>query len=418
MAAGTAVVGVRENAASSIRRYFELAADRLGMHPEMRRLLSVPFRELTVELPLRRDDDRLQLFRGYRVQHNGVRGPVIGPVRFHSGLEIDALRAEAESMTWRCAVANVPFGGAAGGIACDPAQLSCREFERLTRRYAVRIHHLLGIYHDVCAPGMNAGTEVMSWIGDEYSTLRTGTLAAVVGKDSQAGGLPNRERIMGRALAALVVEAVQDFGLPDSGLRIAVRSLDQSAVYTAQALAEAGCVIVAVSEDRGGLRCSTGIDMEALAQHVLMAGSLRGYEGATETTEVHGVDCDVLVLAAPESTLNGATAGRVRAELVIEASELVITPAAERSLANRGVLIVPDLVGAAASVLVANAEWSNNVQGLSAEESPLQREIDTALLRTYRQMLERGRRERISMRLAAYSSAIERVARCERLRVA
>jgi len=149
------------------RRYFELAADRLGMHSEMRRLLSVPFRELTVELPLRRDDDRLQLFRGYRVQHNGVRGPVIGPVRFQSGLEIDALRAAAESMTWRCAVANVPFGGAAGGIGCDPGQLSRREFERLTRRYAARIHHLLGIYQDVCAPGVNAGTEVMSWIGDE-----------------------------------------------------------------------------------------------------------------------------------------------------------------------------------------------------------------------------------------------------------
>jgi len=417
MAVGTAV-GVRENAASSIRRYFELAADRLGMHSEMRRLLSVPFRELTVELPLRRDDDRLQLFRGYRVQHNGVRGPVIGPVRFQSGLEIDALRAAAESMTWRCAVANVPFGGAAGGIGCDPGQLSRREFERLTRRYAARIHHLLGIYQDVCAPGVNAGTEVMSWIGDEYSSLRRGTPAAVLGKDAEAGGLPNRERIAGRALAALVVEAAQDCGLPDSGLRIAVRSLDQSAVCTAQALAEAGCAIVAVSEDRGGVRCSTGIDMEALAQHVLIAGSLHGYEGATETTEVHGVDCDVLVLAAPESTLNGATAGRVRADLVIEASELVITPAAERSLTNRGVLIVPDLVGAAASVLVANAEWSNNVQGLSLEEAPLQREIDTALLRTYQQMLERGRRERISMRLAAYSSAIERVARCERLRVA
>jgi len=417
MAVGTAV-GIRENAASSIRRYFESAADRLGLHHEMRRLLSVPFRELTVELPLRRDDDRLQLFRGYRVQHNGVRGPVLGPVRFQSGLEIDALRATAESMTWRCAVANVPFGGAAGGIACDPGQLSRREFERLTRRYAARVHHLLGIYQDVCAPGVNAGSEAMSWIGDEYSSLRTGTPAAVLGKDAQAGGLPNRESIAGRALAALVSEAAQDNALPDSGLRVAVRSLDQSALHTAQALAEIGCVIVAVSEERGGLRCSTGIDIGALAEHVRTAGSLHGYNGAAETTEVHGLDCDVLVVAAPESTLNGASTGRVRAKLVIEASELVITPAAERSLTNRGVLVVPDLVGAAATVLVANAEWSNNVQGLSIEEAALQREIDNAVLRTYRQVLERGRRERIGMRLAAYSSAIERVARCERLRVA
>src|SRR5947209_15642441 len=140
MALGTAAVGVRENSVSSIRRYFEVAADRLNLHPEMRRLLSVPFQELTLELPLRRDDDRLQLFRGYRVQHNGVRGPVIGPTRFQSGLEIDALRAAAESMTWRCAIANVPFGGAAGGVACDPAQLSRREVERLTLRYAAPTH--------------------------------------------------------------------------------------------------------------------------------------------------------------------------------------------------------------------------------------------------------------------------------------
>jgi glutamate dehydrogenase (NAD(P)+) len=417
MAVGAAV-GIRENAASSIRRYFEAAADRLGLHPEMRRLLSVPFRELTVELPLRRDDDRLQLFRGYRVQHNGVRGPVIGPVRFQSGLEIDSLRATAESMTWRCAVASVPFGGAAGGIACDPVQLSRREFEQLTRRYAARIHHLLGIYQDVCAPGVNAGTEVMSWIGDEYSALRTGTLAAVLGKEAQAGGIPNRERIAGRALAALVIEAARDAGLPDSGLRAAVRSFDQSAYHAAQALAEIGCVIVAVSEERGGLRCSTGIDMGALAEHVRATGSLHGFEGAAENTEVHGLDCDVLVLAAPECSLNGASAGRVRAKLVVEASELVITPTAERSLANRGVLIVPDLVGAAATVLVANAEWSHNVQRLSWEEAPLQREIDRGLLRIYEQVLERSRRERTSMRVAAYSSAIERVARCERLRVA
>jgi len=158
--------------------------------------------------------------------------------------------------------------------------------------------------------------------------------------------------------------------------------------------------------------------METLAEHVRAAGSLHGYEGAAENTEVHGLDCDVLVLAAPECTLNGATAGRVRAKLVVEASELVITPAAERSLANRGVLIVPDLVGTAATVLAANAEWSNNVQRLSWEEAPLQREIGSGLLRIYEQVLDRSRRERTSMRVAAYSSAIERVARCERLRVA
>src|SRR5947209_17040367 len=187
MTLGTAAVGVRESALSSIRRYFEMAADRLVLHPEMRRLLSVPFRELTVEIPLRRDDDRLQLLRGYRVQHNGVRGPLIGPIRFQAGLDIESLRAAAESMTWRCAVANVPFGGAAGGIACDPAQLSRREFERLVRRYGSRLREMLGIYHDVCAAGVNVGPEAMSWIADEYSALEKGALPPVMGKPAQKG---------------------------------------------------------------------------------------------------------------------------------------------------------------------------------------------------------------------------------------
>ena len=154
-----------------------------------------------MELPLRRDDDRLQLFRGYRVQHNGVRGPVLGPVRFQSGLEIETLRAEAESMTWLSAVASVPFGGAAGGVACDPQQLSRKEFERLVRRYTARVHHVLGVYHDVCASGVNAGSEAMLWMAEEYSALQKDTVPAVLGKPAERGGLPEADKIVGRAIA-------------------------------------------------------------------------------------------------------------------------------------------------------------------------------------------------------------------------
>jgi glutamate dehydrogenase (NAD(P)+) len=419
MGLGTAI-GVRETASSCIRRYFDSAAERSGIHPEMRRLLSVPFRELTVEIPLRRDDERLQLFRGYRVQHNGVRGPVLGPVRFQPGLEIDVSRAAAESMTWRCAVANVPFGGASGGLACDPGQLSRGELERLTRRYTARVHHVLGIYQDVCMPGPNADSEVMTWIGDEYSTLQKGTVSAVLGKSVQAGGLPKREKLTARALAALVVRSAQENGAPPSGLHVAVQSLDRSALETALALANMDCVIVGLAEERGGLRCSTGIDMSALALHVRQTGCLGGFEGAAETTEVHSLECDALVVAGPECTLNDSVASRIQARLVVEASELVITPAAERTLASRDVAVVPDLVGASGGVIAAHAEWSNNVQHVSSESEleRLQHEIETGVLRAYDHVCERSRRERISMHLAAYCSAIERVARSERLRVA
>src|SRR5438477_613947 len=277
MAQGTAAVGRRESGSSHIRRYFDMAADRLGLHAEMRWLLSVPSRELTIEVPLRRDDARLQLFRGYRVQHNGVRGPLIGPLRFQSGLELETLRAAAESMTWRCAVANVPFGGAAGGVACDPRSLSPSEFERLVRRYGARLREMFGIYEDVCAPGPNTGAEAMSWIADEYLTRQKNVIAPVIGKLAKHGGLPDSDKIVGRSTAALIARAAEDIGLPVAGLRVAVGSMDGSAFQIASALDQCGCVIVAISGAREGLRCSTGIDMQSLADHVRGSGSLAGF---------------------------------------------------------------------------------------------------------------------------------------------
>jgi len=274
MGIGTVAVGFCESASASIRRYFETAAERLSLHPEMRRLLSIPFRELTVEIPLRRDDERLQLFHGYRIQHNGVRGPTIGPIRLQAGLEIDVLRAAAESMTWRCAVASVPFGGAAGGIACNPGQLSARELERLVRRYTARIHDGLGFYQDLCAPGRGVEPDVMSWIGDEYSALQKGTPAPVLGKPPQSTYFRDRDKIIGGAVAALTARAVDDVDLSVSGHGVAVSSLDRSALYTALALEQMGYVIIGISEERGGLCCSGGIDMQALEAHLARAGTM------------------------------------------------------------------------------------------------------------------------------------------------
>jgi len=418
MVQASAVAGVRETASSSIRRYFDLAADRLGLHTEMRRLLSTPFRELAVELPLRRDDTRLQLFRGYRVQHNGVRGPLIGPIRFESGLQLEALRAAAESMTWCCAVASLPFGGAAGGVSCDPWALSQGEYERLVRRYGARLREVLGIYHDVCAPGPNLEANAMAWIAEEYSALEQDAVVPVVGKPSQNGGLPDSDRIVGRAIAALIFRVVQDYGLSLAGLEVAIKSLDRSGLHTAATLEQLGCVIVALSEERGGLKCSTGIDIQSLANHVRRTGSLLDFEGAEEAVDVHALDSDLLVLGAREGTLNIAAATQLRARIVVETSGLVVTPDADRYLAQQDVVVIPDLVGAAPAVLAANAEWFSNVQRQSASEDEVQQEIDAAQIRTYDQVWERSRRERADLRLAAYLLAIERVARCERLRVA
>lgn len=413
-----AAIGFPETAALSLRRYFDAAADRLSLHPEMRRLLSVPFREMTVELPLRRDDERLQLFRGYRVQHNGVRGPMIGPLRFESGLGIDTVRASAESMTWRCALAGVPFGGAAGGVACDPAQLSCREFERLVRRYTARTHHLLGVYQDLCAPGINADVEAMSWVADEYSALQKNALVPAVGKPVSRAGIPDWNQTVGRAIAVLVQYVVEKASLPISGLRIAVQSLDASGFYTASKLAQVGAVIVALAEERGAVHCSTGIDMQALAGHLQANANFLQFDSAAEFRDICAADCDVLIIGAPECTLSAGAASAITAKLVIETSELVVTPAADRILAARDVIVIPDLLGAAGPVLAANIEWSNNVQRSSPKSERVQKEMDNAVVRICDTVHDRSHREQVSLRTAAYACAIERVARSERLRVA
>jgi glutamate dehydrogenase/leucine dehydrogenase len=258
----------------------------------------------------------------------------------------------------------------------------------------------------------------MSWIADEYSDLQKESQRAAVGISPDAGGLAGRDKIIGYAISILAQCAATDEGMPISGLRVAVRSLDQSGFYTARALQQMGYVIVAISEQRGGVRCSTGIDTEELSAHLSQCGSYAGYEGAAPTVEVHNLDCDLLIIGAPECTLNGLTAGRVRAKMIMETSDLVVTPLAERNLAGREIAVIPDLVGAAAPILAADAEWRSQVQGTPLDEERVEREIECGLLRAYEQVRERSERESISMRLAAYSAAIERVARAERLRVA
>jgi glutamate dehydrogenase/leucine dehydrogenase len=286
------------------------------------------------------------------------------------------------------------------------------------RKYTGRIHHQLGIYQDLCVPGPNADEEVMMWMRDEYSSLEKAAVPPVLGKPEHAGGVRDRDAIIGRTVAALALRCASETELPSAGLRVAICSLDQSALHTAQAMFDAGCTIVAISDIRGGLRCSTGIDIHELADHVRSAGTLVGYEGAAEAAEIHSLDCELLIIAGPEGTLNPAAASQVRAKLVIESSELVITPIAERILANRGAVVVPDLVSAAAPVIAAYAEWSNNVQHAASDPERVEHEMQTSMIRTYSQVLDRSRRENVSLRMAAYCSAIERVARCERLRVA
>jgi glutamate dehydrogenase (NAD(P)+) len=321
-------------------------------------------------------------------------------------------------MTWRCALANIPFGGAAGGVACEPAHLSPRELERLVRRYASRMHQVLGIYQDICAPGSNAGPEVMEWITHEYSSLHKDAPATTVGRPRESGGLADRDAIICRALAALILRVAHDQGKCISGLRVVVQSLDQSAIYTASALQQAGCVVLAIAEERGAVYSETGIDVDRVVRRLEQDGTIGDSKSRVVAGEMHKVDCDVLAIADTECALNSAAASQLRAKVVIEISELLVSPLVDRNLTNRGVLVIPDLVGAAATLLAANAEWSSNVQKVSVSSESVEGEVTKSLIRIYEQVVGRSQKENLSLRCAAYCAAIERVALCERLRVA
>lgn len=417
-AATAPAVRATESPIDVSRINFHLAAAHLKLDSEMQTLLSTPFRELKVELPIRMDDGTLKVFVGYRVQHNGVRGPAKGGVRYHPAVDIDEIRALAAAMTWKTAVVNIPFGGAKGGIQCDPATMSQGELERLTRRYVSRIHMLLGPYRDIPAPDVNTNPQTMAWIFDQYSSANGYTPACVTGKPVEMGGSLGREQATGRGVAFMVREAAKDAGLKMNGLRIAVQGFGNVGSNAAAILHEMGCRIVAVSDIKGGILSAKGIDIAKLREHVKTTGSV---VGMTDTQPVSNAsvleaDCDVLVPAALECVLNAANAPRVRASIIVEGANLPTTPSADAAFEKRGVRVVPDVLANAGGVTCSYFEWAQNLQQAMWDEDHVNRELEKTMTKAYKSVTERASRDGISLRVAAYSIAIERVARSERLR--
>src|SRR5438105_6497514 len=280
MASAFPGIGVKESPIEVTRANFLIAARRLGLGADIQTLLSTPFREVHVEVPVRMDDGKLKVFTGYRVQHNGVRGPAKGGLRFHPSVHIDEIRALAAAMTWKTAVVNIPFGGAKGGVTCDPSQMSLAELERLTRRFTSRIHLLLGPYRDIPAPDVNTNSQVMMWVFDEYSKSHGYTPACVTGKPLEMGGSLGREQATGRGISFMVREAASDLGMGLKGLRIAVQGFGNVGANAVALIAALGCKIVAVSDVRGGIYAARGINPQDLRAHVAAAGSVAGFAGA------------------------------------------------------------------------------------------------------------------------------------------
>jgi len=407
-----------QNPREIVDRNFELAANRLGLEKEMRLLLKVPFREVRVEVPVKMDDGSLRVFIGYRIQHSGVRGPAKGGLRYHPAVELDEMRALAEAMTWKTALVNIPFGGAKGGIACDPLTMSSAEVERVTRKFIARIHLLLGPYRDIPAPDVNTNAQVMAWIFDEYSSRHGYSPACVTGKPVDLGGSLGREQATGRGVMIVLGELLKDLGRSFQGLRVAIQGFGNVGANAALLLAEQGCKIIAVSDVKGGLFHPDGLNVPELVAYVRKNRFVPGFPGADPLSNeaLLELECDVLIPAALECALTEKNAPRVKARIIVEAANLPTTPAADEILHQKGVVIVPDILANAGGVTVSYFEWAQNLQQTFWEEERVNGELYKTMARAYRQVADLAQKSKIPLKTAAYQIALERTARAEQLR--
>jgi len=407
-----------ENPRNITAHNFGLAAERLGLDAQMRTLLRTPFRELRVEVPVRLDDGQLKVFLAYRIQHNGARGPGKGGIRYHPRVTADEVAALAEAMTWKTSVVNIPFGGAKGGIVCDPKSMSNWELERLTRKYTSRIERILGPFRDVPAPDMNTNSQVMAWLFDEFSIHNGYTPACVTGKPIELGGSLGREQATGFGVVILARELLRELGRPFAGATAVVQGLGNVGSFAARALAREGARVIALSDSRGAVFSRDGIDVAAALAHKSSTGRIEGLAGTESLSneDLLELECDLLIPAAIECVIHGGNAGRIRAQAIAEAANLPTTPDADEILERRGIPVLPDILGSAGGVTVSYFEWVQNLQQLFWEEQRVLEEMERTLVKAFRDVVDRSKSEKVSMRTAAYMIAVERVARAEHLR--
>jgi glutamate dehydrogenase (NAD(P)+) len=403
---------------AEVTHLFEETADVLALEEEARLLLRMPHRELHVEVPVRMDNGSVRVFPGYRVQHNGARGPYKGGLRYHPQADLDEVRTLAALMTWKCALVDLPFGGAKGGVQCDPTAMSQTELNRLTRRYTQNIAHLIGVNRDIPAPDMGTNSQTMAWMMDAYGQLNGYTPGIVTGKPVELGGSAGRDAAPGRGAYVVLLELCRDLSREPQLTRVAVQGFGQVGSWAARLACQAGFRVVAVSDISGGLHNEHSIDIDALTEHVETGGVLADFPGGERISneELLALPCEVLVPAATGDVVTSANAGAVRAQIVIEAANHPLTYDADAALAERGVLVVPDILANAGGVIVSYFEWTQNIQQFRWELDRVNAELERMLLPAYRAVRALSQERGVTMRRAAYLIAVERVARAIRLR--
>ena len=397
---------------------FERAADKLGLEENFSNSLMMPDRELAIEVPLKRDDGSLAVFKGYRIQHNNARGPFKGGIRYHQEVDLDEVRALAALMTYKTAVVDIPYGGGKGGITIDPRDYSERELEQLSRRFFRRISPIIGVNKDIPAPDVNTNAQIMAWFMDEYSQNHGYSPGIVTGKPIDLGGSLGREAATGRGVYFTIREAAAEFEVDLSEATAVIQGFGNVGSFAAKFLHEAGCKVIAVSDVTGGLHEPNGLDISSLTDYVkenrVIEGSGQGKKLSNE--ELLTIQCDFLVPAALGGVIHKMNADNLNCRFVIEAANGPTTPPGDEILFDKSIPVIPDILTNAGGVTVSYFEWVQNLQQFRWEEDDVNAKLEKKMVSAYSEVSTLRKEKKVSFRTAAFMVAIDRVARSVKLR--
>ena len=398
---------------------FDEAARLLKLDPGIWKILTHPKRQIIVSCPVQMDNGEIEVFTGYRVQYNITLGPAKGGIRYHPDVSLDEVTALAAWMTWKCAVAHIPFGGGKGGVVCDPTRMSRRELEALTRRYVAEIIDAIGPEKDVPAPDVNTNDQVMAWVMDTYSMHVGHTETAVVtGKPIELGGSLGRREATGRGVMIVTREAAKHRGLDITTSTIAIQGFGNVGSVTADLLARLGAKIVAITDVRGGVYNRKGLDVPRLLEYAAQHKTIESFPGGEALTndELFALDVDILIPAALENQITIANAASIRAGIVVEAANGPTTPEANNILHERGIFVVPDILANSGGVTVSYFEWVQDRYGYFWEESEVNSRLERKMHEAFHEVLQTSKKYLVDMRTAAYIVAIARVGTVTRVR--
>lgn len=394
--------------------HFDHAAEALGLANPVKAFMKTPFRAIRVTIPLTMDDGILQLFVGYRIQHNDLHTPIMGGIRYHPTVDENELGALAENMTWRAALVRIPVGGAMGGVRCDPKNLSKWELRRITQKYIARIHNILGPHSDIPAPDVNTNSEVMSWILQEYGLRHGHNFACVTGKPGYLEGLMDPHKAASKGAAIVLSKHLGDHGHSLNGMEVVVQGFGNVGSTLALELAERGCEIVAVSDIDSGIAGQNGggLHVPKLLKHVEETGSVANFPGAMtiDREKVLSLECDILVTAAMECAINESNADEIKASIIAEAANLPTTFEADAILERKGITVLPDILTNAGATICSYFEWKHNLHAKSTQDGDPDIELFRRLTQAYEDVRRYATAGNISLKKAAYAIALERIA--------